>query len=96
MQKFVSIYSKLLKIFFQVGQDIDEKWPLTVINHKGKKNKIFLKPGEMLLYESAKVPHGRQFPLQGKFYDNIFVHFRPKMIPFNTDDYIKYMHPLLL
>ena len=38
---------------------------------------IYLKPGEMLLYESAKVPHGRQFPLEGDYYDNLFVHFRP-------------------
>ena len=31
----------------------------------------------MILYESATVLHGRQFPLQGEFYDNIFFHFRP-------------------
>ena len=29
----------------------------------------------MLLYESAKVPHGRQFPLEGEYYENILVHF---------------------
>ncbi len=32
--------------------------------------------GEMVLYESAKVPHGRQYPFNGTFFDNIFVHFR--------------------
>jgi hypothetical protein len=32
----------------------------------------------MLLYESAKVPHGRQFPLNGDFYDNLFIHFQPE------------------
>ena len=37
---------------------------------------MFLKPGEMLLYESAKMPHGRQFPLEGDFYDNLFAHFQ--------------------
>ena len=31
----------------------------------------------MILYESATVLHGRQFPLEGEFYDNIFFHFRP-------------------
>ena len=36
---------------------------------------IILKPGEMLLYESAKVPHGRQFPLEGEYFENILVHF---------------------
>ena len=34
----------------------------------------------MILYESASVPHGRQFPLEGEFYDNVFIHFVP------TDD----------
>ena len=29
----------------------------------------------MLIYEGAKVPHGRQFPLEGEYYQNILVHF---------------------
>ena len=36
---------------------------------------VYLKPGEMLFYESAKVPHGRQFPLEGVYYDIKLVHF---------------------
>ena len=32
----------------------------------------------MLMYESAKVFHGRQVPLDGYYFDNIFVHFQPK------------------
>ena len=59
---------------------MDQKWPVTLIDHQGKKQKIFLNPGEMILYESASVPHGRQFPLEGEFYDNVFIHFVP------TDD----------
>ena len=31
----------------------------------------------MLLYESAKNWHGRQFPFEGDFYDNVFIHFTP-------------------
>lgn len=56
---------------------MDEEWPLTLIDHKNSRAKVFLKPGEMLVYEGAKMPHGRQFPLNGDFYDNLFVHFRP-------------------
>ena len=44
----------------------------------GNNVKVVLKPGEMVLYESAVVPHGRQFPLNGDFYDNLFVHFTPE------------------
>ena len=48
---------------------------MTLKDNEDQKKKIILKPGEMLLYESAKVPHGRQFPLEGEYYDNILVHF---------------------
>merc|ERR1711983_142186 len=34
-------------------------------------------PGEMILYESHSVLHGRPFPLKGRFYANLFVHFEP-------------------
>ena len=57
---------------------MDEDWPLTLITHQGEKVKIYLKPGDMLIYEGAKVPHGRQFPLNGDYYENLFVHFYPK------------------
>ena len=67
-----------MHLFAQVDQRVDEEWPLTLISHGGLKKKLFLKPGEMLLYESAKIPHGRQFPLKGDYYDNIFVHFYPR------------------
>lgn len=36
-----------------------------------------MKPGEALLYESARCMHGRPVPLRGKEYSNIFVHYRP-------------------
>ena len=60
----------------QIDQKVDKDWPLTLIDHEGGKKKVYLKPGEMLLYESAKMPHGRQFPLDGDFYDNLFAHFQ--------------------
>ena len=48
---------------------------MTLKDNEDQNKKIILKPGEMLLYESAKVPHGRQFPLEGEYYENILVHF---------------------
>ena len=56
---------------------MDKNWPLNIISNRGEKLSIFLKPGEMLLYESARVPHGRQEIFEGEYYDNIFVHFYP-------------------
>jgi prolyl 4-hydroxylase len=34
-------------------------------------------PGDVVLYESHSVLHGRPFPLRGKYFANIFVHFKP-------------------
>lgn len=34
-------------------------------------------PGEMVLYESHSVIHGRPYALKGRFMANIFIHFEP-------------------
>jgi prolyl 4-hydroxylase len=60
-----------------VAQDTDEPWPLEVIGHDGKAHNLTMEPGEMLLYESHSILHGRPFPLKGKYFANIFVHFEP-------------------
>jgi len=31
----------------------------------------------MVLYESGSLMHGRPFPMKGRFYANIFIHFQP-------------------
>jgi len=68
----------IISVILQIDQKVNEEWPLTVIDHKKDRAKVFLKPGEMLLYESAKMPHGRQFPFNGDYFDNLFVHFHLK------------------
>ncbi|KAL9180163.1 hypothetical protein ACHAXT_008133 [Thalassiosira profunda] len=60
-----------------VGQDTDERWPLEVYDHDGNAHNITMEPGDVVLYESHSVLHGRPFPLQGKYFANIFVHFKP-------------------
>ena len=56
---------------------MDKPWPLNLIDHHGNRQSVFLNPGEMLFYESAKVPHGRQNPFEGEYFDNVFIHFLP-------------------
>ena len=34
--------------------------------------------GDLLWYESARVVHSRQWPLQGTSYDNLMVQFKPR------------------
>jgi len=60
-----------------VAQDVDEDWPLEVFGHDGRAYNVTLEPGDMVLYESHSILHGRPFPLKGRFYANVFVHFEP-------------------
>jgi hypothetical protein len=60
-----------------VAQDVDEPWPLEVFGHDGKAENVTMVPGDMVMYESHSVLHGRPFPLKGRFLANIFVHFEP-------------------
>lgn len=52
-------------------------WPLFILDNAGSQHKVQLEPGQMLWYESAKLPHGRPQTFTGEHYDNIFVHFKP-------------------
>ena len=49
-----------------VAQDVDEDWPIEVIGHDGKAHNITMEPGDMVLYESHSVLHGRPFALKGR------------------------------
>jgi len=60
-----------------VDQDVDEPWPLEVIGHDGKAYNVTMEPGDMVLYESHSILHGRPFALKGRFFANIFIHFAP-------------------
>jgi hypothetical protein len=52
----------------QVAQDIDEPWPIEVYDHAGKAYNVTMQPGDMVLYESHTVLHGRPFPMKGRKY----------------------------
>jgi hypothetical protein len=40
----------------------------------------------MVLYESATKIHGRPQPLSGRYYANIFTHFKPIDTPFEAEE----------
>lgn len=60
----------------QVG--IDEDWMLEVIDHYGERTEVACSAKQVILYESASLPHGRPYPLNGEKFVNAFVHYRPK------------------
>eukprot|EP01031_Cornospumella_fuschlensis_P029054 gene29054-35068_t len=60
-----------------VDQDLDEPWPIEVYDHDGQAHNITMEPGDMVLYESSTILHGRPFAMKGRYFANIFVHFEP-------------------
>ncbi len=60
---------------FCVDKSVVEDWALDICDHHGAWHKVYLNPGEMVLYESAICQHGRLQPLNGAFYNNLFVHY---------------------
>ena len=72
------VNTHVISLILNLGQDVEEDWPLFVRPHTGEDEAVLLRPGDMLWYESASVIHGRQWPLRGNSYDNLFVHFKPR------------------
>mmetsp|Transcript_8067 Transcript_8067/g.9372 ORF Transcript_8067/g.9372 Transcript_8067/m.9372 type:complete len:581 (+) Transcript_8067:96-1838(+) len=70
------VSSAIINIF---QRNVTEPWVLEVIGHDGIAHNLTSELGEMILYESASVIHGRPYPLKGKgaLYGSIFVHFEP-------------------
>eukprot|EP00934_Nitzschia_sp_Nitz4_P008613 Nitzschia sp. Nitz4//scaffold43_size134323//64785//66265//NITZ4_003300-RA/size134323-augustus-gene-0.235-mRNA-1//-1//CDS//3329551951//8603//frame0 len=60
-----------------VDQDVDEPWELEVYDRHDRAVNVTMEPGDMVLYESGSLMHGRPFPLKGRYYANIFIHFEP-------------------
>lgn len=64
----------------QTQKDLDlNAWPLDVIDFHGNAVQYDHPPGKMVLYESAKVPHGRsrKNPFKGGIHVGLFCHFAP-------------------
>lgn len=62
-----------------VAQELDgsEDWPVEILDHAGVLHSVNMKPGDLLLYESARLLHGRPSPFRGRSYANVFVHYQP-------------------
>lgn len=67
----------ILSAIVNIEQDVEEDWPLEIEDNSYRSHKVYLSPGEMLLYESARLIHGRMTPLKGNSFSNLFIHFTP-------------------
>ena len=57
-----------------VYQYVNSDWPLHIHDHDGNLHEIYMQPGEAILYESARLMHGRPEALDGVSYANFFIH----------------------
>ena len=76
----------VISAIVNIQQEVDRPWLLDILDNSGRAHQVELRPGEMLLYESARLPHGRTRPLEGQNFTNIFVHFRPREMEWFTED----------
>ena len=63
----------IISAIINVDQKVNAPWPLQIYDDYGILHEVFLEPGEMCMYESARVVHGREKPLNGDYFANIFI-----------------------
>ena len=67
----------VISAILHIEDDSDEPWPLHIKDNYYRQHKIYFEPGDMVLYESARCEHGRPTKFKGKYYRNLYVHYRP-------------------
>ncbi len=72
-----TLRTHVVSAIINVGQSVASHWPLVILDHDGLEHNIVMQPGDLLLYESAKLVHGRPTRFKGDYYDNIFIHYMP-------------------
>lgn len=65
-----------------VDHELSSPWPLYIEDLDGRPHEVVMSPGEMVFYESARLRHGRPYPLDGEFYAGMFVHYAPLDWPY--------------
>ncbi|KAL7495760.1 hypothetical protein ACHAWT_004136 [Skeletonema menzelii] len=72
------INTHAVSLIVNVAQgNLTEPWTVEVYDHADRLHEVVMEPGTIVYYESAKALHGRNSPLAGGFYTNLFTHYRP-------------------
>jgi len=70
--------SHIIGVMYHIDHAAFSKpWPLVIEDLHGRTHSLILSPGDILLYESAKLLHGRPIPLDGAWYADVFCHYYP-------------------
>jgi len=77
----------ILSVIINIDQgNMQEPWPLEVFNHQGIPSIVLMDVGDIVLYESATVIHGRRLPMRGEYFANVFAHTKPIDWDFKVDE----------
>ena len=55
---------------------VPNDWALDIQDHEGNWHKIYAEIGDLILYESAILEHGRKDPFLGNYFRNFYVHYK--------------------
>ncbi|KAJ1417314.1 hypothetical protein B484DRAFT_400891 [Ochromonadaceae sp. CCMP2298] len=78
------------------GTQESKGWALQIEDHEGQLREVVLQEGQMLIYESAKLAHGRLRPLQGDYYASLFLHYTPQdrdLWPYTVEEVVAAVPP---
>lgn len=75
-QRRDNLETHVASVILNIDQAVSDDWPLTIEDHHYRRHSIVLKPGEMILYEGARLLHGQPSALNGTRYASVFVHFK--------------------
>lgn len=76
----------IIASILHVGSSDDaEEWPIVLEDWTGNTYEIILEVGDLLLYEAAKLYHGRPRPFKGSWYTSLFSHYYP--LHWDTENY---------
>jgi prolyl 4-hydroxylase len=79
------INTHAISAIIHLDDDSEQPWPLHIEDHNYKTHEITMKYGDIVLYESTTCYHGRPTPFIGKYYRNMYIHFKP----LKWEDYTK-------
>ena len=54
-----TVTTHVISAIINVDQHVVDDWKLVILDHEDQEHSVVMKPGDMLLYESAKLLHGR-------------------------------------
>jgi prolyl 4-hydroxylase len=68
----------VVSAILNVAQETRTEWPLFLEAESGQPGpwrQVYLRPGDLFLYEGNRLEHGRLNPFEGTQYANVFVHY---------------------